>query len=346
MVSLTVFLVAFFLTIIFVPIVRKIAYRIEALDWPGGRKVHSEATPLLGGVAIYASVLVTLLIFAPHREIKLLQPALISSFFIVVLGIIEDLKGLRAEVRFFVQSLIAVFLVTSGVRISFLPAVWWADICEVILTIIWIVGLINAFNYLDGLDGLASGSAVINLFFFSVILYTASQYYLSLLAVALIAGCLGFLPYNFLKSNKIFLGESGSTLLGFFLAYLGLEGQWATDGILRLFIPILILGVPIFDMVFTTILRFKEGKVASVIEWFRYSGKDHFHHYLVDVGLNPTNAVIFIYFVNISLGLSAVMVSNDTFLEGIITLYQAAIIFVLVAILMVVGKRHRSGWTK
>ena len=113
-----------------------------------------------------------------------------------------------------------------------------------------------------------------------------------------------------------------------------------------LVIPILILGVPIFDMVFTTIMRVKEDRVKNIVEWLRYGGKDHFHHYLVDVGLPPIGAVFFIYAINLSLGISAVMLSNDTVVEGLLSLYQAGIVFGVIATLMVVGKRHRSGWAK
>jgi UDP-GlcNAc:undecaprenyl-phosphate/decaprenyl-phosphate GlcNAc-1-phosphate transferase len=147
------------------------------------------------------------------------------------------------------------------------------------------------------------------------------------------------------KKNKIFLGEAGSTFLGFALASLALQGSWAQDNIVRLFIPILILGVPIFDMIFTTIMRIKEGKVKNIMEWLQYGGKDHFHHYLVDVGLPPIGAVFFIYAINLSLGISSVMLSNDTVIEGMLSLYQAGIVFGVIATLMVVGKRHRSGWS-
>jgi UDP-GlcNAc:undecaprenyl-phosphate GlcNAc-1-phosphate transferase len=215
---------------------------------------------------------------------------------------------------------------------------------EIFLTCVWIVGLTNAYNYLDGLDGLAAGSATINLFFFAVILYGMGQYALGLIAVVLTAACLGFLPYNLHKINKIFLGEAGSTFLGFMLACIGLQGSWAHDNVVRLFVPVFILGVPIFDMIFTTVMRIKEGKVKTIIEWLQYGGKDHFHHYLVDVGLSPWGAVLFIYALTASLGISAYMVSNDNGIEGLLTISQTTIIFWVIAVLMVVGRRRRSGW--
>jgi UDP-GlcNAc:undecaprenyl-phosphate GlcNAc-1-phosphate transferase len=204
------------------------------------------------------------------------------------------------------------------------------------------IGITNAFNYLDGLDGLAAGSAVINLACFGFILYGKGQLYLCVISLVLIGCCLGFLPYNF-KKKKIFLGDAGSTFLGFIIASIGLVGYWAVGDIIKISIPIIVLGVPIFDMVFTTVMRIKDRKIASVSEWLRYSGKDHFHHYLVDLGLPPLGAVIFIYITTLSLGISALMVSYHTKpLMAFLAILQASIIFAMIGILIVFGKMHHK----
>lgn len=346
MVSLMVWLIAFLATYFAIPLIRRLALRLDVLDYPGGRKIHKDVTPLWGGLGIYTGLIIALLFAAPVSQLKALLPMVIGATVIVITGVIEDKSRLRAGVRFIIQLIVSLWLIFSGLRISFLPPTVWGNAIEIFLSILWIVGLINAYNYLDGMDGLAAGSAVINLFFFSVILYTTSQYHLSLLSIGLIGACLAFLPYNFSKTSKIFLGETGSTLLGYILACIGLQGSWAGDNIVKTSIPIMILGVPIFDMIFTTIVRIREEKVKNIVEWLEYAGKDHFHHYLVEVGLRPKAAVVFIYFITISLGISAVMVSNDKAIEGILTIYQAAIIFGIIATLMVVGKRRKSGWIK
>lgn len=342
--SLIVGILSFLFTLVTIPFIRKIAFKFGILDYPGGRKVHGSVTPLLGGLAVYAGVMVALVAEAPM--LGLIFPVLIGATVIFAVGMIEDVKGLSAQTRFLSQVMVSLYLVLSGVQVSFLPNTFLGNLIEILITVIWIVGLTNAFNYLDGLDGLAAGSAAINLFFFAVILYNTGQYPLGLLAISLIGACAAFLPYNFHRENKIFLGESGSTFLGFTLACLALQGHWAADNLVKLFIPVLIIGVPIFDMIFTTIMRIKEGKVKTIIEWLKYGGKDHFHHYLVDVGLSPLGAVFFIYAISISLGISAVLVSNDSALEGALSLYQSGIIFCIIATLMVVGKHHRSGWVK
>lgn len=336
---LLVFAISFLLAYFTLPLIRKLAVKLDIMDLPGRRKMHKQATPLLGGIGIYLGVAATLLL--DLKNLHYFLPVLIGATAILIIGLVDDIRGLSAQFRLFCQLVIALTVIGLGLKISFLPHNLWGDIGEIVVTLLWIIGVTNAYNYLDGLDGLAAGSAAVNLFCFSIILYTAGQYLLGLFCVALIAGCSGFIPYNFSK-NKIFLGDAGSTFLGFSLSCIALMGNWAEDGAAKLSIPILILGVPIFDMIFTTIMRIKEMKVKTFIGWLQYGGKDHFHHYLVALGLTPLGAVIFIYFVTLSLGLSAIMLSNDSALEAFLTILQAAITFGVIATLIIAGKRKRS----
>ncbi len=332
------------LVAVITPLVRKLALLLGIVDLPGGRKIHDHATPLLGGLAIYLGVLAGILI--RFQSLTQYLPIFVSASFILIVGIIDDVKGLSAQVRMFCQLLAALLVIYYGVRVTFVPLGLWKDPIEVLLTLFWIIGVTNAYNYLDGLNGLATGSAVINLFCLWSVLNSTKQYALELMVITLMAACIGFLPYNNYKRAKIFLGDAGSTFLGFMLACFALAGDWAANNAVKLSIPILILGVPIFDMIFTTIMRIKEEKIANIIEWLKYGGKDHFHHYLVDLGLSPSGAVRFIYFITFSLGISAIMVSNDSAWEAGLTLSQAGIIFGVIAVLIVVGKRRRSGWKK
>jgi UDP-GlcNAc:undecaprenyl-phosphate GlcNAc-1-phosphate transferase len=311
------------------------------LDYPGGRKVHAEATPLLGGVGIYIGLLVAICFNLDHFSNVL--PFFLGATAIFIIGLLEDIRGVSAQMRFLLQVAVSLILVRMGMSVSFLPNGWWKNLGEALVTVVWIVGVTNAYNFLDGLDGLAAGSAAINFFFFFTILYSTAQYSVGLICASLIGACLAFLPFNFSKT-KIFLGEAGSTLLGFSLAAMGLMGSWASDNVVKLFIPVIILGVPIFDMIFTTIMRVKEGKVDSLVSWLRYGGKDHFHHYLVELGLRPVRAVFFIYSITFFLGISAILLSNGTYTDAILSLLQAGIIFGGIAQLIVVGQRRRSGW--
>ena len=330
------FLLSYFLTGIF----KKIAIKFNILDFPDKRKVHKIATPLLGGLSIYFSILFIFLL--NFSDFKFLSLIMLASSIILILGLIDDIKGLSANLRLLVQVFCA-FIVISVERISFLPKNFFLDFLEVIITLIWIVGITNAYNYLDGLDGLAAGSFIINSFFLFLILLFSKQSNLALFFLIFLFASFGFLPYNF-KKAKIFLGDSGSTFLGFLLASSILFGNWAEDNLVKISIPVLILGVPIFDMIFTTITRIMNKKIHNISEWLSYASKDHFHHSLVDLGLSKSEAVIFIYLINIFLGISAIMVSNDKAHEAILSFCSVFIIFLLLSILILVGRRHKSGW--
>ena len=250
------FLVTFMLTPFFI----RLAKRFDIVDHPGKRKIHKKAIPLLGGAAIYCGLLAGLLV--NQGAIASLLPIIVGATIILSVGLVDDIRGLSAQLRFFVELFVVLVLVKFGVCVSFLPSGFWGDLGEIAVTLVWVVGVTNACNYLDGLDGLATGSAIINLFSFSVILHATNQPDLAVLAIALTSACLGFLPYNFRKA-KIFLGDAGSTFLGFSLACIAISGNWAQDNVVKLSIPMLVLGVPIFDMIFTTILRIREEKVKT-----------------------------------------------------------------------------------
>ncbi|MBI4845546.1 MAG: undecaprenyl/decaprenyl-phosphate alpha-N-acetylglucosaminyl 1-phosphate transferase [Candidatus Omnitrophica bacterium] len=339
--TLTAFLIALIVSFLSAFLFRKMALALGILDVPNHRKVHSEPIPLLGGLGIYLGVISAFLFFS--NSFRSVLPIFIGGSIILYMGAYDDIKGLSAHLRFFIQLLAAGVVISMGIRVSFLPDTLLGNIAEVITTVIWIVGVTNAFNYLDGLDGLAAGSAVVNLLCFSIILYRSGQYPLGLAIFILMGACLGFIPHNFLGKKRMFLGDAGSMFLGFCLSAIAIMGDWAGDNVVKLSIPILILGVPIFDMIFTTIMRIAEGKVRNVIEWLQYGGKDHFHHYLVDLGLGQRQAVFFIYYLTFSLGLGAIMVSNDTALEGLLTVVQSSIVFGIIGVLIVLGKkRHQS----
>ncbi len=337
--SILTFIISFTAAFLSLPLLRALAVRFKILDFPGKRKMHRVATPLLGGAALYIGL--TAGLFFNTRNISLFFPVILGATSIFILGLVNDVTPLSARLRFLWQFLIALIVVSMGIHVDFVPKCYWKDILEALITAVWFVGITNAYNYLDGLDGLAAGSAAINLFCFSSILYMTGQYPLGLLAISLIASCAAFLPYNFQK-RKIFLGEAGSTFLGFILAGIGLVGNWAGDNIVKISIPVVVLGVPIFDMIFTTVMRIKEGKVRSLIEWLQYGGKDHFHHYLVDLGLRPVGSVLFIYCITLSLGISAIVISNGSAIEGFLGIIQASIILGMIGMLIVTGKKHSS----
>ena len=333
--------IAFLTTYLSMPLLRRLAWRVHLLDLPGGRKTHKSPTPLMGGVAIYLGLCVA--VFLNRANFFQILPILVGSTLIFILGLVNDVRELKAQVRFFIQVGIALLGISMGLKVSFFGSGPLNNFLETIITIVWLVGVTNAYNYLDGLDGLAAGSAVINLICFAVILNSTAQYPLKLLTLTFASSIFAFLPYN-LGKNKIFLGEAGSTLIGFVLASVSLAGCWAKDSIVKVSIPVLIIGVPIFDMIFTTVMRISEGKIKDLIQWLQYGGRDHFHHRLVDLGFKPGSAVLFIYAVTISLGISAIITSDNPPIEALMSIVQAAMIFIVIAALIVVSKRKSSGW--
>lgn len=324
------------------PLFRRLAIRFRIMDFPGKRKVHKRVTPLIGGVAIYCG-LVLALFFNPGT-IEKTWVFLSASTAILLLGLGDDAKGLSAKFRLLVQFLASLSVVLFCDRINFLPPSVWGDFIEITISLVWMIGVTNAFNYLDGLDGLAAGSAVINLGCFAFILSRTGQPHLLAISAALAGSCIGFLPHNF-RAKKVFLGDAGSTFLGFVLAGIGLLGYWAEGDPVKISIPILILGVPIFDMIFTTVMRIAQKKIGNVSQWLKYAGKDHFHHYLVDLSLTPAGSVVFIYFTTLALGISALMVSNYSLpIMAFLSIFQASIVLGMIGILIVFGKlHHRNG---
>lgn len=324
---------------------KRLAFKWDILDCPTEkRKVHDQAIPLLGGASIVLGVLVALLL-CTHCSWRI-AILLLAAFGVFAVNLADDARGLSARVRFFVESVLAlIVIIFADARISFLPPGFLGDTAEIIITWIWFVGITNAVNYLDGLDGLASGlSMIAAIFFASMLLYTR-QHDLGLTALVLAGAVLGFIPHNFPKAT-MFLGDAGSTFLGFMLAGLGVMGDWATYDAVRIAAPVLVLGVPIFDMTFTTITRIMDDKVHNIKEWLAYAGRDHFHHLLIELGFSRKEAVVFIWSTCVVLGMTALLVRKSRDVAGVVAILQGALVLAMIGVLLRVGKNKQSGWHK
>lgn len=331
------FIAPFLISFLFTPLVRKFALKFNILDYPNERKLHSRAIPLLGGLAIYIAFAVTVLINF-HFSLELKGVAL-GATLIMVMGLIDDIRPISAKLRLIGQVLAGLVLIRYRVMVSFLPNVLWGRIGEAIITIIWVVGVTNAINFLDGLDGLATGLSVVAAGTFFIIAMQTNQSYLAYLTIALAGATLGFLPYNF-HPARIFLGDSGSGFLGFSLAGLAVMGGWAENNpIVALTIPVLVLGISIFDMVYITIARIMQHKVTNFTSWIEYVGKDHFHHRLLNLGLSQRQTALFIYLISLCLSLGAIALRGASTDDAILLLIQATIIFLIITILMIAAKK-------
>ncbi len=335
--SFFLFIFSFLMTFLLTPIVRFAALKLKILDMPSERKIHREPIPLLGGIAIYISYVITIILnFTFSIELK---GVIIGGTIILLLGMIDDIWGLRAIWRLLGQVGASAILILFHIKLDFLPNVWWGSVGEIILTIIWVIGITNAVNFFDGLDGLAVGLTTICSLSFFVVAQITDQPYLGFLTLVLAGSCLGFLRFNF-KPASIFLGDSGSTFLGFTLAEIAVMGGWAEKNPkIALSLPILVLSVFIFDMVYITVARVRDGRVRNFKEWIEYTGKDHLHHRLVDLGFNEIQTVLLIYLIAACLGTGAINLRATGDLRIYFEFLQAFFIFILIVILMLAGRK-------
>lgn len=339
---LYIFLFSLFLSAILTPVMRVIALKLNIVDLPGERKIHHKITPLLGGMAIICAFISSLTAnMILDREYVIL---LIGAVFVALVSLIDDWRGLSARLKLLIQIFAVLILILNGIILDlFPPNTSWGYGLNFIFTIFWIVGITNSLNFLDGMDGLAAGISAIIAFFMGIVAFQTNQPFMGWIAVAMIGSCLGFLPYNFRfeKPASIFLGDTGSIFLGFTLSALAVKGDWAEDNpIVSFSAPVLIFWILIFDMAYITIERILTGKVKSFKDWIEYVGKDHLHHRLYALLGDRRKAVLFIYFLCATLGISAIALRNARPIDGILLICQAFLITIVVSILEYSG-RHR-----
>ncbi len=327
------FLISFALT----PLTMRLAHYSGVLDLPAARKVHSTPTPLLGGLAIYLAFLVSVL--ANSILDTQVVSILVGGTLLVVVGILDDMHGVPAGVRLLAQLAAVALVIASGVVLTLFPWRWPADVVDILLTVVWLLGITNAMNFFDGMDGLATGLSVITAGFLGIFAALTFQPFLGWFAVAIVGSCLGFLPFNFRPKRPaaIFLGDVGSTFLGFVLAALAVKGDWAENNIIDLAAPVLIFWVFIFDMAHITISRITSGKVRTFGQWIAYVGKDHLHHRLEALLRSKRKTVLLIFLLSLSMGLAAIALVNARTREAVVLVVQA------VAIVSVVTVLERAG---
>lgn len=319
------------------PLVIRIAWHFGILDRPAARKVHLQPIPRLGGLAIFIAF-----IFSTARNYQFspqLAGLVTGGAVIYIIGLIDDIHPLPAVIRLVAQIAAALIVISSGVVLTVVPsAVPYHQYFSAAITVLWLIGLTNALNFLDGIDGLASGMAALCSLLFFLIAWPTRQSYLAYVTIALCGASLGFITYNW-RPARIFLGDAGSTFLGFMIAGIAVMGSWAHDNpMVAISTPLLILGIPIFDMIYTTISRVRNGSVRSFKEWLEFAAKDHFHHRLMHLGLSVPQTVFFILGVNLCLGLGAIVIRDTGTKASILLLVQSVIIFLIIVVLMLLGR--------
>ena len=308
---LTALVVSFLMT----PVVKSFAYKVGAIDVPKDeRRMHHKPIPRLGGLAIFAGFMASILLFVDIRLNPQMQSILLGAVIIVVLGVVDDIMALPAKLKFVIQIAAALIPALNGVSIQalsnpniFSPNAYWVlNWLSVPVTVLWIVGITNAVNLIDGLDGLANGVSAISAATVLVIALITSDAQVAVVMAALVGACVGFLPYN-LNPAKMFMGDTGATFLGFILSTMSIQGLFKFYAVISFAVPFLILGLPIFDTAFAMIRRMAHGQSPM------HADRGHIHHRLIDMGLNQKQAVATLYVISGILGLSAVVLTTGGF---------------------------------
>lgn len=329
-----ILVIAFLISYLMIPFMIVLGFKMGILDNPdNNRKVHSHATPQTGGIAIYCGFIAAM--FLGGHCSSNMKNILFAGSSIFIIGAIDDYKSISSVIRIIFQVGASLFLIINGIRISFIPVWLGGVVTESIITLIWIVGITNAMNFIDGMDGLAAGMSIIFSGFFSLISLSTDQYYFMYCALALAGACSGFLPYNFRRDRpaRIFLGDAGSTFIGFILAASAIMGEWGNT-IVDLSIPAIIMSILIFDMFLTTTVRIAKGEVTSFKTWLAYTGRDHVHHRLGMLGLGKRKTVYMYYCIAFGFGLTSLIIVNSTWVISLIAIMQSVLLLVSLGIIL------------
>lgn len=300
------------------PMIRRLAESINFVDNPEARKVHLSPVPMLGGVAIYIGMVTAMAMSGTQSYIEMMG-VLGGATVVTAFGLWDDRYGMRPIVKLVGQGLAAALLISSGIQVTLFasPAV------NYLLTFLWVVGICNAINFLDNMDGLAAGITTVASVFFFTLAVVEELGLVASLAAATLGACIGFLYYNFSPAT-LFMGDAGSLLLGFILAVLGIKLEFVGRPLtVTWMIPIVILGLPIFDTSLVVLSRLRRGKPIY------QGGKDHTSHRLVTVfKMTPARAVMSLYLIAGTLGLTALMLRDATPFQGQLILVGLAVTFV------------------
>jgi UDP-GlcNAc:undecaprenyl-phosphate/decaprenyl-phosphate GlcNAc-1-phosphate transferase len=326
---IAVFIIALGSSLFLTPVIRRLCTRLGWLDVPrDDRRVHRQAIPRLGGVAILASVTLALLILplldnlvtqSLLKERWQLLAVFVPAILVTLFGMYDDLRGTDARLKFLALAVAGTIFYAMGGRIDnlslpFLDSVQLPAVASYLLTIIWIIGVTNAFNLIDGIDGLAAGAGLFSSLVVLVVSLMLGHAHVTVIALALSGALIGFLRYNF-NPASIFLGDSGSLFIGFTLAAISLQGSQKASTAVAIAIPLMAFGLPVIDTGFSMVRRFLSGKPIF------QGDREHIHHMLLARGWSQRRAVFVLYAVCAALGLISLLFINETSrLTGLILL--------------------------
>lgn len=346
------FLLSLLISLVLTSLARRLALKWKVFDHPGGRKVHDQPKPILGGIAIFISfcgivlataalalpmmgfvpeVLGEILKKIPEAKIKL-WTLFVGGSLVFGLGFVDDLRGrCSLRIKVLIQSIAAAIAFMGGIRIE----LFGINALGFIVTVIWIVGITNAFNLLDNMDGVSAGIAAIVSVLLSIIAIEQQQVFIAVIFLALSGALLGFLRYNFYPA-KIFMGDAGSLFIGYLIGTLTVAASYRTfhhTHFIPVLAPIILLGVPIFDMLFVIYIRLRTGKPIYI------GDNNHLTHRLMALGLSYRGTVAFMYLITFCVGAGAICIIDVTVTKAFIIMGQAVLFFMLIMLLMDTARR-------
>ncbi|MWV46770.1 undecaprenyl/decaprenyl-phosphate alpha-N-acetylglucosaminyl 1-phosphate transferase [Paenibacillus sp. HJL G12] len=309
-----VYVIGFILSLVIVlaliPPLRKLAIRVDFVDRPTSRKIHKEPVPHLASIAIFLGFMIPYLILTRHWD-REMAGVVAGSLLILGIGMVDDWyktrgKDFPALPKTVVQVTAAVVVYFSG--ISFVGVtipfaghmIVFPEWLQFILTILWIFGVTTVINFMDGLDGLSGGVAGISALTLFIVAIAKGQSQSAIMAIILVGVALGYLRYN-KPPAKIYMGDAGATFIGFMLGIIALDGAFKQVTVISILVPVLALGVPIFDNIYVVVKRYLNGQPVYKAD------RSQIHYRLLSWGLSPKQAVVFIYLISACLSLSSII---------------------------------------
>lgn len=331
---LAAFATAFAISLLTTPIAKSFAYKVGAIDYPKSRGLNKEPMPRIGGLAIVCGFMCAVIVMSPfvsEFRSKSFIGFLIGGIVIVILGIFDDIYELKPKIKFLVQILVAFIVVKSGIKIDVImwPAWQYFKPFSSIITMVWIIGLINAVNLIDGVDGLAAGVTSIAAICLMFLCAISGSQLAVVLAATLAGSCLGFLPRNF-SPAEIYMGDTGSTFLGYVLAVSSCIGVYKSYAIISILISVLAMALPILDTLFAFIRRIINHKPIMMAD------RGHLHHRLIDSGYSHKQTVGILYALSFFSALLSVLIAMRDYKATIIVFIA---FFILILMLFVYNIR-------
>lgn len=331
-------IVGFAASLSLTPLSRQIALRLGVVDKPNQRKIHLDNKPLMGGLAIYLALALSLLLFSPPQHIAELSAIIAGAGLLALVGLLDDRFQLGVGIRLVAMLIATGVVILVGIQIRVFGTPW----LDVPVTLIWVIALTNALNFLDNMDGLSAGIAAIGGLFFLLIALSQGQVLVSLLAAGLLGSAIGFLAYNFNPAST-FMGDMGALVLGFVLAVLAIKLNFGAQPLnVTWMVPVLVLALPIFDINLVVWTRLAEGR--SPFD----GGKDHTSHRLMSIGFSQRQTLYTLYGMCIIYGTLALVVSalpaDTALLVGTLSIGSLLLLYpVMIYIRQRYQKTHAGG---